>query len=89
MPLSQSVQSTMIRVRRCAQHWRKWAHARSLQRPKQPADQQQHWGMHSSHRAVSGINIDWTDLVKYVHHSTMYISLVYLLYKPGICQVCA
>lgn len=61
----------MICVRRCAQHWRKWAHARSLQGPKQPADQQQQWDMHSSHRTVSGINTEWIDLVKYVHHSAI------------------
>lgn len=61
---TKNVQSTMMCVRRCAQHWRKWARIRSMQRPKQPADQQQLWNMHSSHRAVSDINTEWIDLVK-------------------------
>jgi len=67
-PFFKNVQLTMMCVRRCAQHWRKWAHLKSLQRPKQPAvQQQQHWNMHSSHRTVNGIHsTELIDLVKYV-----------------------
>ena len=87
MSYTQNVQSTMMCVRRCAQHWRKWARIRSMQRPKQPADQQQLWNMHSSHRAVSDINTDWIDLVKYdviVFDYTMCISVHFI---PITCQL--
>ena len=78
----------MMCVRRCAQHWRKWAHARSLQRPKRSADQREHWNTPSSHRIVSGINTEWIDLVKYVRRCPFtHTSLVYLLYKPGMYRL--
>ena len=56
-------------VRRCVQHWRKWAH-----RQKSPLDQWQHCDNSnnsskniSSHKAINGMNAEWISIVKYVH----------------------
>ena len=81
--LTQNVQSTMMCVRRCAQHWRKWAHNKSLQRPKQLDQQQQQWNIHSSQTAINGVNTEWINLVKYVKivivHLYVYVCAVFIV----------
>ena len=88
--LIQNVQSTVMCVRRCAQHWRKWAQNKKRQhcnvRSSERAINEVNTQWIPSERAINGVNTEWINLVKYVNIIACSTKCKHLLCKPDAHQ---